>query len=82
MLLTTTRWLIKQKARRHPADAGLRLIVSIRFQVLFHSPHGVLFTFPSRYLSTIGYREVFSLIPWSGQIHTKFLVFRATRVLY
>ena len=24
-------------------------IVSIRFQVLFHSPSGVLFTFPSRY---------------------------------
>ena len=28
---------------------GLRLLVNIRFQVLFHSPPGVLFTFPSRY---------------------------------
>ena len=27
----------------------LRLLVSIGFQVLFHSPPGVLFTFPSRY---------------------------------
>ena len=29
----------------------LCLLVSIRFQVLFHSPPGVLFTFPSRYYS-------------------------------
>ena len=27
----------------------LRPLVSLRFQVLFHSPPGVLFTFPSRY---------------------------------
>ena len=30
---------------------ALPLLVSIRFQVLFHSPPGVLFTFPSRYYS-------------------------------
>ena len=29
----------------------LPLLVGIRFQVLFHSPPGVLFTFPSRYSS-------------------------------
>ena len=29
----------------------LRLFVDIRFQVLLHSPPGVLFTFPSRYFS-------------------------------
>ena len=29
----------------------LPLLVGIRFQVLFHSPPGVLFTFPSRYYS-------------------------------
>ena len=34
---------------------GLELFVSIRFQFLFHSPPGVLFTFPSRYLFTIGH---------------------------
>ena len=30
-------------------QAELRLLVGTRFQVLFHSPLGVLFTFPSRY---------------------------------
>ena len=28
---------------------SLSLLVNIRFQILFHSPPGVLFTFPSRY---------------------------------
>src|SRR5919197_5272517 len=32
----------------------LRLLVGTRFQFLFHSPPGVLFTFPSRYSFTIG----------------------------
>ena len=32
-----------------PPVNGLCLLVSTRFQVLFHSPPGVLFTFPSRY---------------------------------
>src|SRR5207302_10186626 len=32
----------------------LRILVGTRFQVLFHSPPGVLFTFPSRYSCTIG----------------------------
>ncbi len=69
-----------QKARRHPANAGLRLIVGTRFQVLFHSPSGVLFTFPSRYWFTIGYRSIFSLMPWSAQIPTGFHVSRSTWV--
>ena len=34
---------------------GLELVVGTRFQVLFHSPPGVLFTFPSRYWFTIGH---------------------------
>ena len=46
-----TRWIVLQKARRHPE--GLRLLVRTQFQVLFHSPSGVLLTFPSRYLYTI-----------------------------
>jgi hypothetical protein len=33
----------------------------MRFQVLFHSPPGVLFTFPSRYLFTIGRQEYLAL---------------------
>jgi hypothetical protein len=39
---------------------------------------GVLFTFPSRYLFTIGRKSVFSLTGWSRQIHTGFLVSRIT----
>ena len=73
-----TRRFILQKARRHPS-IGLRLLVSTRFQVLFHSAPAVLFTFPSRYCFTIGRQGVFSLTRWSWQIHTGFLVSRATR---
>ena len=40
---------------------------------------GALFTFPSRYWSTIGHQEVFSLTTWSWQIHTGFHGPRATR---
>src|SRR5699024_11376927 len=57
----------------------LRLLVSTRFQVLFHSPSGVLFTFPSRYWFTIGHSGVFSLGRWSSRIPTEFLVFRRTQ---
>ncbi len=48
-----TRWIVLQKARRHPYKYRLRLLVSTQFQDLFHSPLGVLFTFPSRYWFTI-----------------------------
>ena len=59
---------------------ALPYLVSIRFQVLFHSPSGVLFTFPSRYWFTIGHCRVFSLTRWSSQIPTEFLVLRGTQV--
>ena len=39
----------------------------------------MLFTFPSRYLFTIGLSGVFSLTRWSWLIHTEFLVFRTTQ---
>ena len=77
-----TRRLILQKARRHPhPQVGVRLrrIVGKRFQVLFHSPPGVLFTFPSRYSSAIGHEVVFSLTRWSWQIHSRFQESAATR---
>ena len=45
------------------------------FTLLFE----VLFTFPSRYWSTIGLSGVFSLAGWSRRIHTGFLVSRATQ---
>ena len=57
---------------------ALPLLVSIRFQVLFHSPPGVLFTFPSRYWFTIGHYLVFSLAQWSARLPTKFHVLRRT----
>ena len=52
----------------------LSVLVSTRFQVLFHSPPGVLFTFPSRYFSTIGHQVVFRLGGWSPLLPTGFHV--------
>src|SRR6187431_2708688 len=49
-----------QKVRRHTTKV-LRPLVGTRFQVLFHSPSGVLFTFPSRYSFTIGRQEYLAL---------------------
>src|SRR6266480_6291804 len=57
----------------------LRRIVGTWFQVLFHSPPGVLFTFPSRYLSAIGHQGVFRLTRWSWQIHGRLQESAATR---
>ena len=56
----------------------LCLLVNIGFQILFHSPPGVLFTFPSRYFSTIGHQGVFRLGRWSSLLQTGFLVSRPT----
>ena len=50
-----------QKARRHSAEAELRPLVSVWFQVLFTPLLGVLFTFPSQYWFAIGLLVVFSL---------------------
>src|SRR5580704_17956581 len=47
-----TRWIVLQKARSH-GTSPLLLLVRTQFQDLFHSPSGVLLTFPSRYLYTI-----------------------------
>ena len=53
---------------------SLPLLVNTGFQVLFHSPPGVLFTFPSRYCSSIGHQVVFRLGGWSPRLPTGFLV--------
>src|SRR5919106_4124688 len=66
------------QSRPQQAAATLLRLVGTRFQVLFHSPPGVLFTIPSRYLSAIGHQGVFRLSGWSRQIHTGFLGPRAT----
>ena len=39
----------------------------------------MLFTFPSRYLFTIGRQLVFSLTPWSAWIHAKLHLHRVTQ---
>jgi hypothetical protein len=58
---------------------ALPLFVGTRFQVLFHSPLGVLFTFPSRYWSTIGQSVVLSLGGWSPQLPPGFHVSEGTQ---
>ena len=52
----------------------LSALVSTRFQVLFHSPPGVLFTFPSQYCFAIGHWVVFRLGGWSPLLPTGFHV--------
>src|SRR5674536_275542 len=65
--LATHRKLAGSFFKRHAVTAApegattLPRLVGTRFQELFHSPPGVLFTFPSRYLSAIGHQGVFRL---------------------
>ena len=80
LLLNVTRWPVLQKVRGHTSNV-LPQLVSAGFQVLFHSPPGVLFTFPSRYWFTIGHKGVFSLSRWSSIIPSGFHVPRRTQVL-
>src|SRR3954471_952119 len=63
-----------------PCGVVLELLVDMWFQVLLTPLTGVLFTFPSRYLYTIGRQVVFSLTGWSRQIQTELHVFRLTWV--
>ena len=72
-LHTITRRTVLQKVP-HRTNIVLCVLVNIRFQVLFHSPPGVLFTFPSQYYSTIGHQVVFRLGGWSPRILTGFHV--------
>ena len=53
---------------------ALYVLVGTGFQVLFHSPPGVLFTFPSQYYYTIGHWVVFRLGGWSPHSPTGFHV--------
>ena len=78
-LYKLTRWLILQKARRHPANAGLRPSVSIRFQILFHSPNRGSFHLSLTVLVHYRWFQVFSLGWWSTQIPTEFHGLRSTR---
>ncbi len=58
-----------------PAPTACRRSVS----GLFHSPLGVLFTFPSRYWCAIGRQGVLRLGGWSPHVQTGFHVSRPTR---
>ena len=78
--VSVTRRTVLQKVRGC-AHKALPQLVDTGFQVLFHSPPGVLFTFPSRYWFTIGHRRVFSLTEWSPLIQTGFHVPRPTLVV-
>src|SRR6202012_3105692 len=49
------------------------------FRNYFTPLKAVLFTFPSRYLYTIGRQLVFSLTPWSAWIHAKLHLHRVTQ---
>ena len=55
----------------------LRQFVNTGFQVLFHSPPGVLFTFPSQYYA-LSVTKVFSLTGWSPLVPSRFHVSRCT----
>jgi hypothetical protein len=60
----------------------LRLLISIQFQVLFTPLLRVLFTFPLRYLCTIGHVKILSLRGWSPDLQTRFLGTRLTLNLF
>ena len=75
--LTITRRLIMQKAGCHSLRSS-NTLYAIGCRYYFTPLTGVLFTFPSRYLFTIGCQGVFSLIQWSGRIHAEFHVHRIT----
>ena len=78
--VSVTRRTVLQKVRGRTYKV-LPQLVDTGFQVLFHSPPGVLFTFPSRYWFTIGHKGVFSLSRWSSIIPSGFHVPRRTQVL-
>ena len=84
-LMTVSRRIIMQKARRHPwvdpkADRdGLRPLVGMWFQVQYPPLTGVLPIFRSRYSFTIGRQRVLSLGRWTSQIQTRFHVTGFTR---
>src|SRR5690625_7453036 len=61
-------------------QSGLRLLVSVRFQDLFHSPPGELFTFPPRTCFTFGHKVILTLGRWSSKIPTEFFLFGRTKI--
>ena len=68
-----TRRLIMQKARCHPASAGLQPLVGAWFQVLFHPGTPGTFHLSLTVLCAIGLLVVFSLTGWCLLIQRRFL---------
>ena len=62
------------RSTKSTRSLSLPPIVGTRFQVLFHSPPGVLFTFPSQYCFTIGHQVVFRLGGWAPRLPGRFHV--------
>ena len=60
LLHTYTRRTVLQKVR-YRTNIVLYLLVNTGFQVLFHSPPGVLFTFPSQYYALSVTKEYLAL---------------------
>ena len=73
LLMTVSRRIIMQKARRHTALAGmvLRPLVGMWFQVHYPPLVGVLPIFRSRYWFAIGRQGVLSLAGWAPQIRDR-----------
>src|SRR5213082_308321 len=63
-----------------PPPRGHKALTACRHTVsgTISLPPGVLFTFPSRYLSAIGHQGVFRLSGWSRRIHSQFQGLAAT----
>ena len=72
-----TRRTVLQKVRGSAYKAVPQL-VNIWFQVLFHSPPGVLFTVPSQYYALSVTKEYLALGGWSPRVPTRFHVSRST----
>jgi hypothetical protein len=60
---------------------GLRPLVGIRFQILFHSPNRGSFHLSLALLFAIGHQGVLSLARWAALIHARFHGTGATREL-
>jgi len=76
---TLTRWLILLKARRQ--DYSLRLVVSIQFQILFHSPRRGSFHLSLTVLVRYRSSRVFSLGGWAPQLPTILACIVVLRIL-
>ena len=77
LLHTITRRTILQKVPDHTFRCAFGACQH-RVSGSFHSPPGVLFTFPSQYCFAIGHWVVFRLGWWSTRLPTGFLVSRGT----